>query len=309
MPNVYYRTVVLSWSAGRRRHQAGGANELEVITLENVAPGSHCAVPVPGKTIEWPTGTTKGTGTFAYMTVSGAASGNVLYTTDDQARRKVVTPPTVGETDVNIVMIYLPTGGVGVGPNAVYVDAFNVSTGQFMDQDFVKVMVGGTLNSQLTTSVNKDGIVVSDNVNNEHVLAVPDIEGRKFVKWQLINGYSETVQEEDLGIANGQTAFYLAIYETPKSISLGKPTDQYAIWRWVDKGTMVDGGPHPWDPMIAEWQTGIAMAAQAKFANSKFQKQILELASQQVLMASETLSKTILSTTKEMDAKKKASGM
>src|SRR5512140_3707020 len=65
---------------------------------------------------------------FAFMSVHGAADGNHLYT--DPGNQLV----QVGTTDIDILVVYAPPGGIGVGGGpGVWVDAFNVDAGSFSD--------------------------------------------------------------------------------------------------------------------------------------------------------------------------------
>src|SRR5207253_8155595 len=135
MPKVYIREVVLSWASERRRHHNGGAQEVYTnsATPGTVSPGNQYAVQPPGTTIGWTEGTTPRTGNFAYMTIGGGTNGAVFYSAQDLARGTTIDLVPVGENDINIVMIYLPVGTGGTTNPTVFVDAFNVSTGQFVD--------------------------------------------------------------------------------------------------------------------------------------------------------------------------------
>jgi hypothetical protein len=61
------------------------------------------------------------------------------------------------------------------------------------------------------------------------------------------------------------------------------PTE--GIWQWVDYGTMVDDGVHPWNPDFRNLLTGIVMADLAKFASPTLTKEFLRVAAMQVTEA------------------------
>jgi hypothetical protein len=62
------------------------------------------------------------------------------------------------------------------------------------------------------------------------------------------------------------------------------PTE--GIWHWVDYGTMVDDGVHPWNPDFRYLLTGIVMADLAKYSSPSVTKEMLGLAAKQISEAS-----------------------
>jgi hypothetical protein len=65
---------------------------------------------------------------FAFMSIVGNADDNHLYT--EPGNRDVIS----GSYNITILVVYAPAGGIGVdGGPGVWVDAFNVNTGQFSD--------------------------------------------------------------------------------------------------------------------------------------------------------------------------------
>ena len=57
------------------------------------------------------------------------------------------------------------------------------------------------------------------------------------------------------------------------------------IWQWVDYGTMVDDGIHPWNPDFRYLLTGIVLADLAKYSSPAFTKEVLGLAAKQISFA------------------------
>jgi hypothetical protein len=122
---------------------------------------------------------------FAFMSVHGAADGNQLYT--EPGNQSV----SVGTTDVDILVVYAPPGGIGVGGGpGIWVDAFNVDAGDFSDSlDFIQVLTPptppDTVDAAKTTFGNLDGGVsttTAENVRaNAHVDGVPFLEWKKIV--------------------------------------------------------------------------------------------------------------------------------
>ncbi len=63
-------------------------------------------------------------------------------------------------------------------------------------------------------------------------------------------------------------------------IFLKIPTE--GIWQWVDYGTMVDDGIHPWNPDFRYLLTGIVLADLAKYSSPSLTKVLLGVAAQQI---------------------------
>jgi hypothetical protein len=79
----------------------------------------------------------------------------------------------------------------------------------------------------------------------------------------------------------GPEAFLLARF---------RPED---IWQWVDFGTMVDDGIHPWNPDFRYLLAGIVLADLAKFSSPSLSKEILQIAAKQIRVASDGIVKQI----------------
>ena len=58
------------------------------------------------------------------------------------------------------------------------------------------------------------------------------------------------------------------------------------IWQWVDRGTMVDDGIHPWNPDFRFLLTGIVLADLAKYSSPSLTKEMLGIAAKQIALAS-----------------------
>src|SRR5581483_4159359 len=97
---------------------------------------------------------------FAFMSVHGAADGNHLYLAPGNQQVQV------GTTDIDILVVYAPPGGIGDGKGGpgVWVDAFNVDTGNFSDSlAIVQVLTPptppDTVDVAKTNTANSDGTV------------------------------------------------------------------------------------------------------------------------------------------------------
>jgi hypothetical protein len=300
MQTLTIREASLSWANGRRRHHNGGYVDIYSPQQSNVSSGDTITLPPPASTASWVDGSnTQHQANFCFMSIGGGTNGAVFYTADDLLHGHAVPGVTVGNADINAVSIYLEPGGSGPGGPGLYVDALDVTSGQFIDNDFVEVTDNGSDNISLSASVNYDGCVATQGVSNEHVLAFQTIGTMTFDEWQSLSG-TESIVGDDLTVGTNSSGYYLALYLEPVPSNPPKGNfGNYSIWQWVDYGTMVDGGPHPWNPYIEQLASGVAMAVNAKASSPKLRKQIVELAAKQVGMAAESIQKSILESGKQ----------
>jgi hypothetical protein len=270
MQNITIKYII--YTAGHRRHHAGAqANLIPVAngratsgdTINTFAFGS---LPYQGTNLP-----------FAFMSVNGAADGNHLYTAPGNYTVEV------GSTDVNIVVVYATAGGgPGGGSPGVTIDAFIVDLGDFSDSDFVQVITDGTLDKALTKEANDNGDVPTQNA--ELLRTYETVDGVPFSQWKKIGGPSGF--KRDFQLALQETGFAFAFYQTAPTRPAMRPDTSEGIWQWVDPGTMVDDGIHPWNPDFRHLLAGIVMADLAGSFNQSLTAEVLDLAAKQVSVAS-----------------------
>jgi len=171
---------------------------------------------------------------FAFMSVHGAADGNHLYTTPGNQ-----TIP-VGNTDINILVVYAPVGGIGSGNGpGIWVDAFNVDTGDFSDSDFIQILTPptppDTLDNSKTSHANMEGDVSS--VTAESIRAFATIDGAAFIEWKKIIPVETILNTRDFTLTQNETGeIWFAFYQTsPVDKSIAKLNDRLyqALGAWV----------------------------------------------------------------------------
>jgi hypothetical protein len=181
---------------------------------------------------------------FAFMSVHGAADGNHLYTTPGNQ----AVP--VGTTNIDILVVYAPAGGIGSGGGpGVWVDAFNVDTGDFSDSlDFVTILNPPTppdsVDAPKTTFANMEGevsTVVAENIRaNQHV------DGVAFLEWKKITPTASIVNIPEIHLSQGETSeIWFAFYQTVKSpIGIAKVRDliEAGIFLWTGDPDCGNGG-------------------------------------------------------------------
>src|SRR5690348_836037 len=125
MPTVHTRYV--TWlSRGRRGHGTAAADIVPPLATAAANGGTYQAWASPS--IAWDGG--QHTASFAFWSVTGGADG-AFVTTDPS-----LSVP-VANGDVAATAWYLPGGGGGGnGGPGVFVDAFDVNLGTFVDDDF-----------------------------------------------------------------------------------------------------------------------------------------------------------------------------
>ena len=146
------------------------------------------------------------TAAFAFWSVTGAADGSSISTNTSLS-------VSVGSSDINATAWYLPTGGNGPGEPGLFIDAFDVNLGMFVDDDFVAV----TPDAGLTAAANNDGFVPT--ASAENVDAFASIHAVPFESWTVVAGM-EAVNNLVLQAAAGSSAAAFAFYHAPLAVSV-----------------------------------------------------------------------------------------
>lgn len=149
---------------------------------------------------------------FAFMSVHGGADGNALYT--DPGNHLV----KVGNSDIDILVVYAPPGGIG-GPGGpgVWVDAFNVDTGDFSDSDFIQVLTPPTppdsIDNPATHEANQEGDVLTE--TSENLRAYANVDGAPFLEWKKICPSQSVQNSRDISLGQSETGeIWFAFYQT-----------------------------------------------------------------------------------------------
>jgi len=212
-----------------------------------------------------------------------------------------VLPPasfdqTVDASPLTITAWYFPISGPGTGGggSAIIDDAFSANLGRFIDDTFVDV----TSDPTLTNNANVIGVVPT---NVAEALAAKNSVAstlEPFAQWILNDGLMP-VSATTLQLTKGTTGIAIAIYQQAAQVVRQRfNPNQYAIWQWVDYGTMVDGGPHPWNPFVNQLMAGVALAAAVKGVDEKLRGELAKVAVQQIKLAAAAIEKSMQSSLK-----------
>jgi hypothetical protein len=212
MVNTSTRYIVYNHSgSGVRHHHFSTSNDIISEAHGHASAGDELVA--QGFPFQWYMGQMV---PFAFMSVHHAQDDkNYLYTS---AGNQDVT---VGEHDLDILVVYAPPGGFG-GPDGgpgVWVDAFNVDTGDFSDAlDFIQVLTPPTPPASVdvpkTNYANMEGVVSTLSAENLRAKASVDANV-PFREWKRIAPMETLVNSSDVDLAQNQSdEIWFAFYQT-----------------------------------------------------------------------------------------------
>ena len=188
---------------------------------------------------------------FAFMSVVGNADHTHLYTTP--GNKDVLT----GTNDIRITIVYAPgggSGGDGHGGPGIWVDAFNVNTGEFSDSDFMQVFTKGVLDNDKTFTANEDGVVSS--ATGEDLRAYNTMDSLPFLEWLKIG--TEPLTTVDYMLEQNEEGIAFAFFSSADPLPISRPETYPEGWIFVSPGVLTGAGgfvidpitgvPHPIDP-------------------------------------------------------------
>lgn len=231
---------------------------------------------------------------FAFWSIVGAAQGPFVWFNP-------LVSFTTGTTDVVAKAWYVlenPKPPTGTG---VFVDAFSIDAGKFVDDDFVTVTdVNKQVDKQRTDEANVDGLVPT--ATTASVNASPTLGGAALYWWIFVAG-KEPVFANVLTAEQDTTAEAIAFYKTDPVLAppVHEPRGFFADRAWVSWGVTVDGGG-PWggggpippgDPLVLEFAAGLALAEAAQRLHPTLRAEALGLAARQVSLAGDAIAKAI----------------
>ncbi len=231
-----------------------------------------------------------------YTLDGGTGTAKMLFWSVTDGTSGQVLPPspfdqTVGASALTITAWYYPISGPGVpgGGSGIIDDAFSANLGRFIDDTFVDVTSDPTLTSQ----ANVVGFVPTTVAETLVAHGVVTSTGEPFAQWILNDGLHPD-NTTTLQVPAGTDGIAIAIYQQPPQGT--RPhfnPNQYAIWQYVDYGTMVDGGPHPWNPYINQLMSAVALADAAPVFDERVRAQLIGVAIEQVQLAANAITAAI----------------
>jgi hypothetical protein len=258
----------------------------------NLAPTAGGDVPDPG------TYTPPFFSQLPYTLDGGSGMAELLFWSVTDGVTGQVLPPlpfdqAVAASPLTITAWYYPISGPGTGggTTAIIDDAFSANLGRFIDDTFVNV----TSDPTLTSDANVVGIVPTAVAETLVAKNTVSSTSEPFSRW-IFNDGSKPVNNTTLQVPQGSAGIAIAIYEQPQQPT--RPSlkqGQYAIWQWVDYGTMVDGGPHPWNPLVNQLMVGVALANAAPGFNEQVRSALVNVAIEQIRLSAASIEKSIQS--------------
>lgn len=208
---------------------------------------------------------------FAFMSVHGAADGNHLYTMPGNQA------VSVGTNNIDILVVYAPVGGIGSnGGPGIWVDAFNVDTGNFSDSlDFIKILTPptppDTVDAAKTTHSNQEGDIST--VTAENVRANQTVDAVPFLEWKKIVPTASIIGTTEIDLTQNETGeIWFAFYQTPASSHVVIPNRvreamEQGIFVWTGDDTCGNGGhwvPHGPGPRPSPFRIALEKEIVAK---------------------------------------------
>ena len=186
------------------------------------------------------------TATFAFWSRSSASAGATTTSTH--------FADTVGSENITLIAwYYLPGGGGtgGDGGTAELIDAYSVSLGTFIDDDFVTV----PSDPSLASAANVDGVVPTTVAETVDAFSSMASTAELFDEW-VRSPDGGTAAGEVLSLPAGSNGFAFATYARRQVVIPKLPNDQYTTGVIIITGIIddspgliwVDGHPVPVDP-------------------------------------------------------------
>jgi hypothetical protein len=245
MINIHVKYIVYdhSGSGVRHHHYSSQINTIKEFTDQILPdPTNATTYTVDGSVKEYFNGVDV---PFAFMSVHGSATGNLLFTSPG------LQHVTVGTSNIDILVVYAPEGGIGVnGGPGIWVDAFNVDTGNFSDSlDFIKVLTPPTPPDSMDTGkssiANMEGEVST--IAAENIRANNKVDGIPFLEWKKIIPISSIINLTDIGLTQNETgeiwfAFYKTVQPVGNVIDVITSLMMQGIFVWTGDDTCGNGG-------------------------------------------------------------------
>lgn len=223
----------------------------------------------------------------------GAGMAKLLFWSDTDGTTGIIRPPVAFDipssaTARTVTGWYYPISGPATGGQpgtAIIDDAFSAAQGRFIDDTFVDV----TSDPSLTPNANVIGIVPTSSAQTLVAHAGVGSTSEPFSQW-IFNDQIGVVGNATLQVPQGSEGIAIAVYQKGEFRRPDLTHD--AIWTWVSRGVMVDGGGptgggpvDPWGPLIARLATSGVIATLGGSLDRKVSAQMTALAAQDALGA------------------------
>lgn len=297
MPHL--RISYVSYTHRHRRLHGSATTNIQTINLGSVPPPNP--VPLP------PFPASFGGSEFAFASIHGNTDSQKIFLDPAPVPANQVT---VGTEDINVIVLYGPVGGPGTGNfNGVWIDAFNETSGAFIDDDFVTLNPVVAPNSN--DHANAEGEVYSTPGASVTVTAQASIiraglPTLTFDKWVLVSGDGVVISNTVCVLAQANPAHFalaIAMYVEGETTHIIVDRTLYAIFQIILSGLACGPliildlhgvHPVPGDPGPGPLPFQINKKLAAKL--SKDQKQMLDKDMNQLTAMYQDLYKSISNT-------------
>lgn len=218
---LHQPTVFLKYSLRPGRNQPALRRPFAALPASLLNQGDLYQLPLAG--LQWFNSQWVG---LQFWSVTGGVDGSFVTTDNPPAQRVMVGSEAVIATAWYVPMD--PCADVKTGTPAIWIDAFNRTTGQFISGNFV------TANREQFTRDANDAGAIRDAGADLDLEAYRQLGGAEFVEWTLLGGVGQA-QDEHLHVPQGQSVVALALYETPTPPTRPNPSEGASDPLWFLK--------------------------------------------------------------------------
>ncbi|MDQ6891101.1 MAG: hypothetical protein M3167_00265 [Acidobacteriota bacterium] len=213
---------------------------------------------------------------------------------------------TGGVWTITAKAYYVWSFGVGGGPNAVLIDAFDVQAGDFIADDFVDVTpdANGTLTSDANNGYLNTTTQIAQGASLK-IKARDAFAAKQFGYWQSVPSLlfsndpnaPATVgasDAHDIIVHYNDVVVAFAFYNEVKQTIVLRPQEWglYNPWWWIETHGGLTPGPVP-PPWADELIAGLALGGAARGVAPPLRASVLRLAVQQISLAVASLKREI----------------
>jgi len=230
---------------------------------------------------------------FAFWSLRYSGPPLPLFLPISTGRQILMTTPSNVLAFVEATAWYTWDFGGGPGDNGIYVDAFDITAGDFVADDFVNVAPD---DPQLTlTKVANEGLVDSDAqivANNPITISATDLQSASFAYWFEIDSLTAAgsaaegpplvgvgAAARDIVAHHSDRLLAFAFYnEVPRTLRIPRYEIYDPWWYFKTHGGLTPGGPpDPFGPLWQGFSAAAAMANVARLVAPELREQALRL--------------------------------
>lgn len=213
---------------------------------------------------------------FSFWSI--AAGRDSFVTTENMPTRRV----NVGNGDIIATAWYVGVypNRVGTSEPGIQIDAFNVTYGVFIDDDFLRVDP-----RELTARANNEGFVSTSMSRVMSIEPLDPLGSASFQKWEFLLQRLQINPDASLTADRNSSGNVLALYKSPEQEPIRRPI----IDRIPDVILDIIGDPALYNPAFQQLAAVFELADTASKVNENLRSSVFELATKQVYLLSDEI--------------------